>query len=1034
MIKYFSEHPTAANLLMFGIIVMGLMGIPQLRRETLPDFSSDEVEVTVKYPGAAAEDVEEAICRRIEDAVDLVNNVAEIRSEAQEGLGRVVIEMDEGKDFQTFIDDIRTEVEAIDDFPILAEEPIIRELGRTDKVVSVAVTGPMEPADLKAYCEDLKRRLRRQEGVSLVGIKGFSDHQIRIRIPAQTLMQHGLSLSKIADVIRNQSVDMPAGTIETAESDYLVRITDERRTVHEFEALVVVAGASGAEIRLGDIAEVKDVFEKDEEKAVFNGQQAGILEISKTKSEDSLTVLDGIKRFIDRENQIKPPMVKFALTQDTSSIVRDRLDLLVNNGWQGLLLVFLTTCLFLGFRLSFCVSIALPVSFLGAFFILPHIDYSINMLTMVGLLMALGLLIDSAIVISENFALHLQKNQLSLDASIEGTKEVRAAVISSFATTVVIFGPLSFLGGDIGKILRVVPVTLILVLTVSIVEAFLILPHLLGRSLRMYDPKKRNRFRIWFDEAVERFKSKLVGRLVDAAVKHRYLTASLAICAFIISVGLPASGRLQFQAFPDLEGDVIEARLLMPQGTPLGKTEKLVEKLTNALNEINLKFKPRQPNSQDLIRQVSVQYNSNPDAGESGPHVATVSADLLSADVRNARVDDVLNIWRELVGEVTDVLQLRFTEPVIGPAGKAIEVRLKGDDLQELKAASLEMQNWFGQFKGVYDLSDDLRPGKPEIRIHRRDGATVVGVNAGMLADQLRSAFYGKTAREIQVGTETYEIDVRIAKEDQDSLADLEYFHMTLPDGSQVPIGSVALLEQGRGYVSISGVNGQRTVTVTGEVDTRQANVAQLISKLEKEFFPKLHKSYPAITVSIEGESSEAATTARFILNAFMIGVIGIFILLSYQFRSYSEPLIVMVAIPFALIGVIWGHLLMGLNLTMPSILGFVALAGIVVNNSILLVEFIKIKRREGASIPDAACSASRQRFRAMTITTLTTIAGLLPLLFERSLQAQILIPLVTSVVFGLLSATILVIFVIPALYTILGDMHLVAKVEGKVV
>jgi multidrug efflux pump subunit AcrB len=431
---------------------------------------------------------------------------------------------------------------------------------------------------------------------------------------------------------------------------------------------------------------------------------------------------------------------------------------------------------------------------------------------------------------------------------------------------------------------------------------------------------------------------------------------------------------------------------------------------------------------------VSVQYNSNPDAGESGPHVATVSADLLSADVRNARVDDVLNIWRELVGEVTDVLQLRFTEPVIGPAGKAIEVRLKGDDLQELKAASLEMQNWFGQFKGVYDLSDDLRPGKPEIRIHRRDGATVVGVNAGMLADQLRSAFYGKTAREIQVGTETYEIDVRIAKEDQDSLADLEYFHMTLPDGSQVPIGSVALLEQGRGYASISGVNGQRTVTVTGEVDTRQANVAQLISKLEKEFFPKLHKSYPAITVSIEGESSEAATTARFILNAFMIGVIGIFILLSYQFRSYSEPLIVMVAIPFALIGVIWGHLLMGLNLTMPSILGFVALAGIVVNNSILLVEFIKIKRREGASIPDAACSASRQRFRAMTITTLTTIAGLLPLLFERSLQAQILIPLVTSVVFGLLSATILVIFVIPALYTILGDMHLVAKVEGKVV
>jgi len=1029
MIQFFTRHPTAANLLMIVFFVMGLASIPSLRRETLPDFSADEVEVTVVYPGATAQDVEEAICRRIEDAIDSVSHIEEVRSDAQEGYCKVVIKMMEGNDFRIFMDDVKSEIDAIDEFPDQAEDSVVREVGRTEKVVSVAVTGPMSLSDLKAYCEILKKRLRLDEAISLVEIRGFSEHQIQIRLSAQTLMKYGLSLSKIADVISQQSVDLPAGTIATYEREILIRFTDERRTPRELEDLIVVSGSGGAELRLGDIAEIRDVFEPEEEKILFNGKRAGILEVSKTKSEDALKVLDAVKRFIDKENQIKPPMVRFDLAQDNTSIVSDRLLMLTKNGWQGLLLVFFAMWLFFSFRLSFWVAMGLPVSFLGAIFFMPLLNYSLNMITMVGLLLALGLLMDDAIVISENVASHMNKGKSAFQAAIDGTREVKAGVLSSFATTLLIFGPISLLTGAIGKILRVMPVILILVLTISLVEAFCILPNHLAHSLKNYNPRHRYRLRKRFDEAMTRLRDKAVGRVVDLAVRWRYLSAGLMIGLLIVSVSMPASGILKFQAFPALDGDVIEARILLPQGTPLHRTEALVEKITQALEGVNGYFKPLQPDRQDLVKQVTVQYNKNIDAFESGPHVATVTADLLKAEFRNARIDDVLNKWRESVGRLPDVIHLKFTEPALGPAGKPIEIRLTGSNFVVLKNASVEMQQWFRQFKGVFDMADDLRPGKPEVRIRMREGAASLGLTARMIADQLRSAFYGKTASQTQVGAESYEIDVRLAIADQNSLADLEYFHVTLPDGKQVPIGSVAVLETGRGYARIASVNGQRTITVSGDVDPSSANTAEIIRRLRSDFLPGFEKKFPNVEISIAGENKEAGKTAASLQRGFIIGLIGIFILLSFQFRSYIEPLVVMVAIPFALIGVVWGHLLMGLELTMPSILGFASLAGVVVNDSILLVQFIKIKRREGQTIPTAACHASRARFRAVLLTSLTTIAGLTPLLLEKSLQAQVLIPLATSIVFGIMASSLMVLFFIPALYAILGDLGLVTQV-----
>jgi len=1029
MIRFFAAHPTAGNLLMIVFFAAGIFSVSSLRRETFPDYKADEVEITVSYPGASAADIEDAVCRRIEEALDGVNDVEEIRSEAQEGIGRVIVKMQEGKDFQAFIGDIKTEVEAIDTFPEAAEDAIVKELGLTEHVVSIAVTGPMSPVHLKAYCEELKERLQRLEQISLVEVHGFSDHQLQVRIPVQSVLRYGISLRDIAESIRRQSVDLPLGTIETAEQDVLIRFTDERRTVEALADLVVIGSGSGAEIRLGDIATISDTFEREEEKILMNGQRAGLLKVLKTKSQDALRVLDAVKGFLKTEESAKPASVRFVVTQDTSSIVRDRLVMLVQNGWQGLLLVFLTLGLFFGLRFSFWVAMGLPVAFLGAFFFLPIIGFSINMFTMVGLLLALGLLMDDAIVISENIAVHLQSGKPALQAAIDGTAEVKGGVLSSFATTLLIFGPISFLTGEIGKVMRVMPVMLILVLSVSLIEAFWILPHHLAHALGHPAPRSEGRFRNRFDHAFGWVRDTVLGRTVSIAVSSRYILLSATAGFFLVSVGMIAGGVLKFQAFPEIDGDVVEARILLPQGTPLKKTEALVEKITGALDEVNQELSPFQPGNQRLIKNVMVQFNRNVDAYETGPHVATVSVDLLKAENRNTRVDDIFTLWRKKLESVPDIIALKFAEPSITPGGLPLEIRLKGEDLATLKAGALALQAWLGRFKGVLDLSDDLRPGKPEIRIHLKEGAAAIGLSARTIADQLRAAFHGIDAYEIQVGVESYEINVALSASDRNSLWDLENFRLTLADGTRTPLGSVAVLTPGKGYARIARVDGRRAVTVQGDIDTRMTNAAEIIGRLKKTFLPDFYRRFPAVELSIEGQSREAGNTAASLRRGFLIGVIGIFILLSFQFRSYLEPLVVMVTIPLAAIGVVWGHLLMGIPLSMPSLVGFASLAGVVVNDAILLVGFIKDKRTTGRAVSEASQEASRMRFRAVTLTSLTTIAGLLPLLAERSMQAQILIPLATSIVFGIMASTLLVLLIVPALYTVLSDFGGVEKV-----
>ncbi|MFQ6016669.1 MAG: efflux RND transporter permease subunit [Kiloniellaceae bacterium] len=1029
MIRIFAAHPTGANLLMVLLIAAGILALPSLQRETFPDFSTDSVQVQVVYPGASAGDVEESICQRIEDAVDGVTDLDEIRCEAREGIGTATIDMVEGGNLDRFVSEVATEIDAIDTFPELSEDPVIRQLNLTDLVVSIAITGPMAEPDLKVFAEDVKDRLTRLPEVSQVELQGFSQRQIRIALDSVALRQYGLSVADIAAIVERQSIDLPSGTVETGERDVLVRFADERRSPRAFENLVVRGSETGAELRLGQIAEITDRFERDEERVFFNGQRAALLQVSKTKSQDTLTVKKAVEAFLEAERPRAPPTVEFALTRDLASIVQDRLSMLVRNGEQGLLLVFLVMWLFFSFRFSFWVAMGLPTSFLGSIFVMTLLGLSINMLTMVALLIAIGLIMDDSIVIAENIASHLRRGKSPLEAAVGGTRQVAPGVVSSFLTSACVFLPLAFLAGDLGKILKVVPVVLIVTLSISLIEAFLILPHHVAHAAAR---PQMSAFRRRFGAGFDAIREHALGRAVDLAVEWRYLTLGLVVMALLGSVSMIVGGKLKFRAFPDLDGDVVEARILLPQGTPLARTEAVVAQVTDALRRVDQALRRVDqalaadlPEGQALVRNVLVEYNVNAEAFESGPHIATVTADLVAGERRNVRVDDILNLWRTEVGTVPDVISLSYKEPRVGPAGVPIDIRLQGSDLHELKDASGALITWLRRYTGVVDLNDDLRPGKPEIRLKLREGATGLGLDATAIASQLRVAYHGRTAAEIQVGPESFEINVQLAAEDQDSLADLEYFAVTLPNGGQVPLSAVAKVELGRGFARIARIDGRRTVTVRGDVDPRAANLNEILADTRARFIPELEARYPKLTVSLEGESAEQAKTQASILRGFLFGLLGVFVLLSFQFRDYVEPVIVMLAIPLALIGVIWGHLLMGLDLSMPSMIGYASLAGIVVNDSILMVIFIKIRTREGAGVVEAARLASRGRFRPVLLTSLTTIAGLLPLLFERSLQAQVLVPLVTSLAFGLMASTVLVLFVVPTLYAVLHDFGL---------
>jgi len=1021
MIRFFASHPTIANLLMILFLAAGLFVGPTLLRETFPRATPSQVEISVPYPGARPEDVETGICERIENALDAVTGIDRHACEARENSARAVVRMREGDDFQAFVADVKSEIDAITDFPERAEAATVKPLGLTDFVASVAITGPKSRSDLNDYAERIRTDMLRWGGIPRVEIRGFSTRELQINLRPDALQQFGISVADVARSVQAGSLDLPTGSIETSTETLLIRVTEERRSSATLAALIVRSSSLGGQVRLGDIADISEGFAQDDDVILFDGHPAAILDITKTRAEDSLRILDQLQAFLVSERAQTPVGVTLEITADGASVVRDRLTLVVVNGLQGLALVFLVLWLFFGFRFSFWVAMGLPVSFMGGIALMGLVGYSLNLMTTLGLLIVIGLLMDDAIVIAENIARLREKGRSALDAAVEGAAQVFPNVLASFGTTAMIFGSLAFLSGDLGAVLRVVPVVMLFVLMISLIEAFLILPHHLIHSLESTDNTTGVRARVEF--AVNWVRERVVGPIVDLTIRWRYATTGVSFAVLLISVSMLAGGYLKFTAFPELDGDTIVARVLLPQGTPLARTEQVVDELQAGLDAVNARLTPLQPDQAPLIQHVSVFHGLNKDAFEAGAHVATVSVDLLPSSVRVNNPDEIMELWRSFVGPVPDVISLKFAESTIGPAGIAIDLHLKGDDLVALKAAAGELQDWVWHYRGVTSVLDDLRAGKRELRVTLKDAAGPMGITAFMVADQLRAAYFGTTISEMQVDGNLVTVVAQFGNQDRGSRGGFDDFTITRPDGSYVPLDVVAHVETGQGYSRINRENGVRSVTVQGAIDTRVANANAIVSDTLARFVPDLMERFPSVTVDVEGQNAEASKTQKSMLSGFIIGLLGVFLLLSFLFRSYLEPIVVMLVIPLSLPGAIFGHMAMGLDFSMPSMLGFVALAGVVVNNSILLVDFVKREHADAKSVTQAAARAARARFRAIFLTTTTTTAGLLPILTETSLQAQILIPLVASLVFGLLSASVVVLFVLPAIYAILDDL-----------
>lgn len=1030
MIAYFARHPTASNLLMLCILVVGFATVFDLKRETFPEFSANKIQVSVVYPGASTQESESALCMPMEDALDGISDVEKISCEGREGIANLTVEVKEGGEVAQVLSDVKTEIDAIDNFPEQTENPVIKEIGRDEHLISIALSADIADYELKTYAEKLKDKLTKQPGISKVEIKGFADHEIKIELSQYKLRQYGLSPFDVASLIKRQNIKLPGGDILSQGKTLLVRFNQQLVDAEALGELVIKSTKDGAQLRLKEVATITEGFELAEQKITFDGMRTALLDIQKAKSQDAIDLVALIEQFVEKEQARAPKGVSLTLTQDVAKIVEDRLVMLLTNSWQGFILVLFVMWLFFSVRYSFWVSMGLPVSFLGAFALMTLMGVSINMISMVALLMAIGILMDDAIVIAESIAAHVERGQTVEEAVIDGVKQVGPGVFSSFLTTIVVFIGLAFISGDIGQVLKDIPLVLIATIFVSVIEAFFILPAHLLHSLKhqAHDTANMPAFKQAFNRRFEQFRQTRLINWAEYCVKNRYAFVGSVVAVFFLSVSMMAGGILKFKAFPDLEGDLLEVRLLMPPSTPLETTEQVVAKYIAELTTVNEQLTPQQPDEQPLVQHITVEFSKNQDAYESGAHLATIRVDLLTAEQRNTKMADFVNRWREAVGELPGVQSVAFKEPVIGPAGRAIDIQLHSPDMANLMLASKKVKDKLNQFAGVSNVMDDTRQGKEEWSVKLLPGALSLGVDGQTIASQMRAGFFGEKADEIQRDGQSIEINVELQDEDKSSLEHLKNYPITLSDGSQRPLSSLAEFSLSRGMTRINRVNGERTMTITADVDALVANTTEVIAEVKKTALAEIAEQYPDISVSFEGEIKNGAETGKSMAGKFLFGLIGVFIILSFQFRSYFEPFMVMLAIPLALIGVLWGHMLLGFDMTMPSMVGFVSLAGIVVNDSILLVAYIKRHQVEGMDTHQSAVMASKERFRAIFITSATTIAGMLPLLFETSLQAQVVQPLVVSIIFGMSISTIMILLVLPALYVILEDFGLTSK------
>lgn len=1032
MIAYFTRHPVAANLILIAVLFLGVAVIGSIERESLPEFTSSEVSVTIAYPGASATDVDEDICMELDDALGSVTNLTELECLSVEGRAVATLEMAEGADLGQFYNDISSTVSSIDGLPAEAEEPAISILGQTELVALVAVSGLDTPSALIHYADDFASTLTALPGVATANVSGISASEYRVTLDQIALRRYSVSARDIASALSARSYRTPLGSVETDGRDVTLRFADSRRTVTELENLIILQNQDGGLVRLGDVATISEIESDEVERSTIDGRRAAIITITKNKDDDSIETFAEVQAAIDAEVEKYPEPFSITVINNLTEGVRDRIEIVGGNAVQSLILVMIVMCLFFSWREAVWISLALPFSFLGGIFIMSVAGATINMITLVALLMSIGLIMDDSIVIAENIAKWRGKLD-PVNAAIMGTREVFPGIVSSFLTTAGVFGPLMFLSGQFGAILKFIPIVLLITIAASLVEAFLILPNHMSHIRRK--PGIAEKFSLWdplgmVQILVQRFldlvKVRIVLPLATTLLKVRYLTLGTVICILILSIGLIASGTVKVIGFPETEGDTIEARVALTTGTPLERTEEVVEQLLSALDRVNEQLTPDTAGQQPLVERRLVRFNRNDDVKDTGSHTVTLTIDLLSAEERNVFADEVMDIWAQEAGPIADLVQINFTQTEQGPGGNDLDVELAAYDLVTLERATYEMRNMLLARDDVTDAYQDFRGGKPEIRLALNEYGYTLGLTPQAVADQLRGAFTGTETDSFRTGNSTTTVRVEFGNT-VTNLQALENFPIALADGSPVSLASVASLEETLTYSQITRRDGRAVARIIGNIDNQVTTSAAISSVALDEIGPLIRAKFPGVDVSIGGATEEQQTAQRSIFSALLTGLVAIYIVLSFQFRSYSLPVFIMLSIPFALIGAIFGHVALGMDMSMPSFIGFASLAGVVVNNAILFMTFFEthIKGRDHLS---AAIDALDQRFLPVLLSSSTTFIGLMPIIMETSPQTATVVPATVSMAFGLLASMLLVMLVFPSIIAIYFDWADVTK------
>lgn len=1032
IIKWAINNSPAMNTLMVTVLGVGLVSLSFMRREVFPEFELEIILVSVPYPGASPEEVEEGICQKMEEAVRAIDGIKKITSIANEGSGSVVLELRAGvPDVQKILNEVRSEIDRIPSFPELAEDPDVQQITFRQVAIEVAVIGPEQldensEWELRAVTERIRDELLQLKSVSQANIAGARDYQIDIEIPEATLRKYGLTLRDVAQTVRRENLELPGGKLVTDSQVLLLRGKNKHLIGSEIEKIPLVTESGGVVLTVGDLGRVKDDFTDTTMISEINGKPALSVSVDRTAQEDLLQIVEEVRAYAKTASL--PPGYSLELWKDKSVDVRDRMDLLTRNGLQGLLLVFITLAIFLEFRLAFWVALGIPISMFGACIVLYYTGQTLNMLSMFAFLMALGIVVDDAIVVGENIYEHRQMGKSITKAAIDGAVEVLPSVCASVTTTVIAFMPLLFVSGIMGKFIAVMPIAVIAMLVISLLESIFILPcHLAHGKM---DPEKKIGF---VGQKLNWFIDRCYTPVLRAAIDYPSSALAVAGALLLISAGLIMGGFAPFNIFPKTDFRMIEATVEFPDGTPQSITGAATLHIQRSFEEVDKKYQEEHGNSLIKLVRRNVGFGTRDESGGAvggsveGSHVGKVSVEIVEAEERTLGSEEIIDIWRDQIGEVPGVDRLTIKSPSMGPGGKPIEFKLlaSGEYLEDLEAAVEDCKQELATYPGVKDINDDSSPGKWEFQIKIKDKARAMGVPLADVAETVRATYYGEEVMRLQRGRHEVKLMVRYPREERRSLMGFDDIRIRTGDGSERPLTELADVTVKRGYSEINRIDQKRSITVYSDLNEKEGNARQIVQSMKKPggFMDQLVEKYPDVQVRWEGQQEQTDESVNSLIIGLMIALASMFALLTVEFRSYAQPLIVLGIIPFGVIGAVFGHAILGMELTLFSLFGLVALTGVVVNDSIVLIDFINHRIADGLPLKEALLDAGRRRFRPVLLTSMTTIVGLAPILKETSFQAQILIPMAASLIFGLILATGLVLFLIPTYYYLYARM-----------